>query len=99
MNVNINSKIKNALWFIFAVVMVVVFVSWMIVNPRPEHIEDTNGANNYSLQTITERDVVKQKIGSRGAISESKTGALEYVIAGESANFEFIAPIEVDDEI
>lgn len=68
-----NTKIKNILWGIFAVALVVVIVVWMIVNPSPEHIEDTNGADNYSLQTITEQDVVAMEMGSRGAINISES--------------------------
>lgn len=67
------------LWGIFAVVLLVVVVVWMIVNPGPEHIEDTNGADNYSLQTITEQDVVALKMGARGAVSKSET---HYDLAG-----------------
>lgn len=32
------------MWGVFAVVLLVVFVTWMIANPGPEHIDDTNGA-------------------------------------------------------
>lgn len=150
-----------------------------ILNPGSEHIEDTNGADNYSLQTITEEDVVKQEMGARGTVREiefpleiagwsvsdgtryssdkftgvellhsemlfegsdiyvtlaefeikegnfafyivfdgevvgkimpgdgafsefllenvEKTGTLEYVIAGESASFEFVAPTDFE---
>ncbi|MBE7000469.1 MAG: hypothetical protein E7428_09825 [Ruminococcaceae bacterium] len=179
MKLNLNPKIKNILWGIFAVVLLAVFAIWMINDPPPEHIADTNGAEDFSLQTITEEDVVTMSMGSRGAISESeikfnfenlsisngkkyaankftglhrlynatilkgsdiyvslaefeihkgnfafyvvfdgeivgrvepgddvtsefllqnveKTGSLEYIIAGESASFEFIAPIGLD---
>ena len=55
-------KIKKTLLSIFAVVLVGVAAVWMLLNPGPEHIEDTNGADNYSLQQITPRDVIA-KIG------------------------------------
>ncbi len=38
----------------------------------PDHIEDTNGADDYSLQQITEDDVVALNMGTRGSISESQ---------------------------
>ena len=79
MKLNLNPKIKNILWGVFAVVLVVVVVVWIFANPGPEHIEDTNGADNYSLQTITEQDVVDQKMGSRGTVSTSE---LQYDFAG-----------------
>ncbi len=47
----------------------------------PDHIEDTNGADNYALQTITEQDVVELKMGTRGSISESE---LQMNVAGLS---------------
>ena len=172
---NMNFSIKKILWGVFAVVLVVVAAIWMLVSPKIEHIEDTNGADNYSLQTITARDVTEQKMGMKGTVSKSetrfgnlsngikysskkftgvyqlytatlfkgsdiyvslagfeikqgnfafyvvfdgevvgkitpnddataeftlknieKTGVLEYVIAGESANFEFITPTGFD---
>lgn len=65
-------EIKNALWIALAVVTVAVCVVIFILNPAPEHIEDTNGADNYALQSITERDVVEQKMGSRGTVAESE---------------------------
>jgi len=173
MKLNINVKTKNILFGVLVVIFLAVFAIWMFAGPRVEHIEDTNGADNYSLQTITEQDVIGQKMGTKGSISKSethlgnissgikysskkftgvyrlhattlfkgsdiyvslaefeikegnfafyvvfdgkvigkiepsdaatseftlknveKTGGLEYVIAGESANFEFITPTE-----
>lgn len=69
---NINVKIKNILWVVFAVALVVVAAIWMLADPQLEHIEDTNGADNYSLQTITEQDVVEQKMGTKGSVSKSE---------------------------
>lgn len=66
-------SIKDVLWGVFAVVFLVVAAVWLIASPHPDHIEDTNGADNYSLQTITEQDVVEMKMGSRGAVSTSET--------------------------
>ena len=76
-------KIKKIFWVIFAVVFLIVFVVWMMSSPRPEHLEDTNGADNYSLQTITERDVAQMKMGSRGAVSESEAA---FNLGGNTAN-------------
>lgn len=68
-----STKTKNVLWGVFAVVLVAVFAIWMIANPGPDHIEDTNGADNYSLQRITEQDVIDQQMGSRGTVTKSET--------------------------
>lgn len=83
MKLNLNPKTKNILWIVFAVVLVVVIVVWMFVNPGPEHIEDTNGADNYSLQSITEQDIIEQKMGTRGTVSERET---HYDFAGLSVS-------------
>lgn len=68
----LGSKIKKFFWGAFAIVFVLAFAVWMVISPRPDHIEDTNGADNYSLQTITDRDVAENKMGSRGVVSESE---------------------------
>lgn len=70
---NISDKLKKTLLGIFAVVFIVVFAVWMFLTPRPEHIKDTNGADNYALQTINKGDVVKMKMGTRGSISQRET--------------------------
>ena len=70
---NLSPKIKNVLWIVFAVVLVGVFIVWFQLDPIPEHIEDTNGADNYNLQTITEQDILGQKIGVRGTLSQRET--------------------------
>lgn len=72
MKFSLNAKIKKILWGIFAVVLVVVCGIWFLLSPSPEHIEDTNGADNYALQTITEQDVIAFDMGTKGAISESE---------------------------
>lgn len=59
----LSPKVKNILWIIFAVVMVVVFII-LFINDDLEHIEDTNGADNYNLQTITDEDICKMEMGA-----------------------------------
>lgn len=60
-----NNKPKNMLWGIFAVVLVVVCVIWFLKDDM-EHIEDTNGADDYSLTTITDEDIINCDIGELG---------------------------------
>ena len=38
----------------------------------PEHIEDTNGADNYKLQQITDANIIKMDIGSRNLTEETQ---------------------------
>ena len=82
----LNPKIKNILWWVFAVVLLVVCAVWFIADPPPEHIEDTNGADNYALQVITEDNVIKQDMGTRGTISQD-----EWQIAGISSGTKYSA--------
>lgn len=72
----INPRIKKFFGLIFAVVMIVVAIVLVIKNPGPEHIEDTNGPDNYALQQITPEDVVAQEMGARGGLTteEKKFG-------------------------
>lgn len=65
-------NIKKILFLVVVFVLVAAGVVWMILNPGPEHIEDTNGADNYSLQQITEQDVIENKMGTRGGIATTE---------------------------
>lgn len=58
-----NEKIKKLLIGAGAVILVVVCCVWMFSNSL-EHIEDTNGADNYSLQTITDDNIIKMDLGA-----------------------------------
>ena len=60
---NLPQKIKNILWIIFAVAVVVLCIVWFLGNDL-KHIEDTNGADNYDLQTITDENICKMDIGA-----------------------------------
>lgn len=56
-------KQNNLLWIIFAVVMVVVG-GYLFLTSDLEHIEDTNGPDNYALTTITDENITKQDMGA-----------------------------------
>lgn len=55
-------KILGAIVFVVAIIAAVV----MLLSNDVEHIEDTNGADNYELQTITDDDIVNMKMGAKG---------------------------------
>ena len=69
-----NNGIKKTVGLVAVILFIIVFAVWFIMKPAPEHIEDTNGPDDYSLQTITHQDVIELKMGSRGGPStrESK---------------------------
>lgn len=56
-------NIKNKL-FVPVILIVVIIAGVMLFNTDLEHIEDTNGAENFELQTITDEDIAKIEMGS-----------------------------------
>lgn len=67
------NKLKNnkILWGIFAVILVAVCVFWFF-GDSIEHIEDTNGSDNYSLQQITDVNIINKDIGAIGGPNTEK---------------------------
>lgn len=61
----LNKKTKKTLITIGAVILIVVAVIWFMQDGL-EHIEDTNGADNYNLQTITDANIINRDIGAMG---------------------------------
>ena len=55
-------KILGAVVFVVAIIAAVI----MLLNNPIEHIEDTNGADNYELQTITDDDIINMEMGCKG---------------------------------
>lgn len=62
---NLNEKTKKILIGIGALVLIVVSAVWFMQTDL-EHIEDTNGADNYNLQTITDSNIINRDIGAMG---------------------------------
>jgi len=59
---------KNLLWKLLAAGVVVVCGIWFLLGGGiKEHIEDTNGPDNYTLQTITDQNIRKLDTGSMGS--------------------------------
>ena len=65
-----NPKLKDTLIKIGAVILAIVGVIWFIFG-KVEHIEDTNGPDNYNLTTITDQNIIKMDMGATG-LSRSK---------------------------
>lgn len=66
---NGNSKVKNILCGIFAVVLIIVCFNWF-QSDNVEHIEDTNGDDNYALQEITDENIINLDTGAIGGPNE-----------------------------
>ena len=74
-----NEPKHKVLWLCLIIAAIAVTIVWIALSPRPEHIEDTNGADNYELQQITEFDVIENKMGSVGTLSQSEVAGGDYV--------------------
>lgn len=61
----LNEKMKKIIAIVGAVVIVVVGAVWFLDSDL-EHIEDTNGAENFTLQTITDENIINRDIGAMG---------------------------------
>ena len=64
-------KLKKILIGI-AVVIGVAYFGISMLTSSVDHIEDTNGADNYSLQQITDENIIKMNIGAKN-ISETQS--------------------------
>ena len=58
-----SEKMTKILLTVAAVVLVVVCGLWFL-NSDLEHIEDTNGPDDFSLTTITDENIIKQDMGA-----------------------------------
>ena len=65
-----NIKLKNGLWGILAIVLIVVAVIWFLGDDL-EHIEDTNGADDYALTTITDEQIVDRSVGALNVTTQN----------------------------
>ena len=71
---------KKILTFAGVGVFIIVFVVMMLTSPKIEHIEDTNGAQNYQLHTITNSNIILRDIGAKGLVTTTNnlTNTTEY---------------------
>ena len=58
------NKLKNAAIFVVAVALVAVGFLWF-GKTNLEHIEDTNGPENFALQVLTDDNIRKMDVGAR----------------------------------
>lgn len=67
-------RIKKFLGILFAIAMVTAAVVMVVKQPRIDHIEDTNGRDNYALQQLTEEDVLGDGPAYRGMLGYKEAG-------------------------
>lgn len=66
----LNGTIKKILLAV-VVVVGVAFAIFMLLDSDLEHIEDTNGADNFTLQTITDENIINMDTGAMGVAVSS----------------------------
>lgn len=76
-----NKKTKKTLITVAAVIFAAVAGVWLMFS-APDHIEDTNGAEDLSLQVITDADIVDMTMGSVGGPNISRN-----VLTGDTVEF------------
>ena len=77
----LSDKTKNILTAVGALVFVVVVGAWLLFGGT-DHIADTNGPDDFSLQTITDQNIIDRSTGSIGGPSIS--GSL---LTGDTVEF------------
>lgn len=85
------NKIKKILGCIVAVAVVVVCAVSLLGNDL-EHIEDTNGEDNYALQEITDDNIINLDIGTKGGYKE-ETDSLSNTTEYSAEKFTGVAEI------
>lgn len=77
----LSEKAKKNLTLAVAVVFAAVMGVWLILGGT-DHIEDTNGPDDYSLQTITDRQIIDMSTGSVGGPTISRS-----ILTGDAVEF------------
>lgn len=89
-------KIKKILVFVLVAVFIAVFAMWML-SSELEHIEDTNGADNFSLQQITDSNIINLDIGALNF--QKTTDRISGTTAYSSDKFTGVAEIYTENLI
>ena len=70
-------KNKKAFIILTAVLIFIAgLVIFLMMPSEPEHIEDTNGADDFSLQQLTDEDIITMQVGALN-LKEEKSGFSE----------------------
>ena len=81
-----------------ALVLIVTAVIWLVVGGT-DHIEDTNGPEDFSLQTITDQQIIDGSIGAKGGPTISRSLLLNDAIEFSSKKFTGVYEILYDNFI
>ena len=81
-----NKRTKELLLTVAVIVVVAAAVIWALFGGI-DHIEDTNGADDYSLETLTDKNIIEMDIGSKGSV-------INYGFSGEVGGIHLSSGVE-----
>ena len=93
-----NENLKKILIMAVALVLIVTAVAWLILGGT-DHIEDTNGPEDFSLQTITDQQIIDRSIGAKGGPNISRSLLLNDAIEFSSKKFTGVHEVLYDNFI
>ena len=93
-----SEKTKKILTMVGVIVFVVVVGAWIMLGGT-DHIEDTNGAEDFSLQTITDEDIINMSTGSIGGPEISQSALTGDTVEFSSEKFTGVYEILYDNFI
>lgn len=93
-----NEKAKKILTAAGAILLAVGVVAWILLGGT-DHIEDTNGPEDFSLQTITGEDIVGMNMGSTGGPSISRSSLTGSAVEFSAEKFTGVYEILYDNFI
>lgn len=94
----LNEKTKKTLMAIGAVVFCVVIGIWLLMD-NMEHIEDTNGPDDYSLQVITQEQIINRRIGALGGPNVLRSSLLGSTVEFSAKKYTGVSEIFYDNYI
>jgi len=66
-----SKRLKGILFGIISICLIILIALWFY-DPEFKHIEDTNGSEDYSLTTITDRNIIKLNSGPLYELNDDK---------------------------
>lgn len=89
-----NNPLSKLLFGVIFVAIVAVLVLLMIFGPEQEQIEDSNGADNFALQTISDSNIINNDMGSTGVESSKNSLTKNYTYSSDK--FSGVEMLETD---
>ena len=94
----LNEKTKKLLTLVGAAVFAVVVLVWSICGSI-DHIEDTNGPEDFSLQVITDQQIIDRSTGATGGPNITRSSLLGSTVEFSSKKYTGVSEILYDNFI